>query len=104
MPRGLPVYETHYRPLLWLAGVGELMVGDERVGMAAVAEEEDTPVSRLGVLVAPALVLTWDARLVDAGIGVNAWAGAVVGDLVEDRSDVAATKRVVQQSHGYTSP
>jgi hypothetical protein len=57
------VYETRHRPLLRLVSVGELMRHDERVGAVALADPEDVPLAQLGVLLAPALVLTRDKHL-----------------------------------------
>jgi len=70
-------YETFHRPLLRFVDVGDLMAHDERVGAVAVADEEDAPVAQLGVLLAPAMVLTQDTDLLDAGIGVSEWAKAL---------------------------
>ena len=72
------VYETHHRPLLRLVSVGDLMLHDERVGAVALADPEDVPLAQLGVLLAPALVLTRDKHLLGAGIGVREWADALV--------------------------
>ena len=72
------VYETFHRPLLRLVQVGDLMLNDERVGAVALADAEDVPVAQLGVLLAPSLVLTRDPHLLDAGIGVQQWADALV--------------------------
>lgn len=72
------IYETQYRPLLRLVAVGDLMADDERVRAVALVDEEDVPIAQLGVLLAPSLVLTQDAHLLAAGIGVKAWADALV--------------------------
>jgi hypothetical protein len=79
------VYETRHRPVLRLVSVGNLMLHDERVGAAAVADPEDVPLAQLGVLLAPALVLTRDKHLLGAGIGVREWADALskLKELVE---------------------
>lgn len=71
------VYATRHRPLLRLVSVGELMLHDERVGAVALADPEDVPLVQLGVLLAPALVLTRDKHLLGAGIGVREWADAL---------------------------
>jgi hypothetical protein len=72
------VYETRHRPLLRLVSFGELMLHDDRVGAVALADAEDVPLAQLGVLLAPALVLTRDKHLLGAGIGVREWADALV--------------------------
>ena len=71
-------YETFHRPLLRLVQVGDLMLDDGRVGAVGLADAEDVPVAQLGVLLAPSLVLTRDPHLLDAGIGVEQWADALV--------------------------
>lgn len=71
-------YETYYRPLLRLVDVGALMLNDPRVRSVELVDREDTPVAQLGVLLAPSLVLTWDAHLLDADIGSHDWANALV--------------------------
>lgn len=72
------MYETRHRPLLRLVSVGELMLHDDRVGAVALADREDVPLAQLGVLLAPALVLTRDTHLLSPGIGVREWADALV--------------------------
>jgi hypothetical protein len=72
------VYETRHRPLLRLVSVGDLMLHDERVGAVALDDPEDVPLAQLGVLLAPALVLTRDKHLLGAGLGVREWADALL--------------------------
>ena len=71
-------YETLYRPYLRLVEVGELVLDDPRVAFVAIQDEEDIPVAQLGVLLAPALVLTQDKHLLRSGIGVRQWADGLV--------------------------
>jgi hypothetical protein len=71
-------YETVHRPLLRLVRLGDVMRDDPRVAAVALADDEDVAVAQLGVLLAPALVLTRDPHLLDAGIGVRQWADALV--------------------------
>jgi hypothetical protein len=71
------VYETCHRPVMRLVSVGDLMRHDDRVGAVALADPEDVPLAQLGVLLAPALVLTRDKHLLGAGIGVREWADAL---------------------------
>lgn len=71
-------YETLHRPLLRLVSIGDLMADDARVGAVALADAEDAPLAQLAVLLAPALVLTQDHHLLDAGIGEQAWGDALV--------------------------
>lgn len=50
---------------------------DPRVLAVLAADEEDAAVAQLAVLLAPALLLTKDHHLLDAGLGAARWADAL---------------------------
>jgi hypothetical protein len=79
------VYESLHRPLLRLVSIGDLMADDARVGVVALADEEDMPLAQLAVLLAPSLVLTQDRHLLDAGFGAREWGEclSLMKDLIE---------------------
>jgi hypothetical protein len=88
--RAVETWESVHRPLIRFVDVGDLMLGDPRVGQVALFDEEDVPVAQLGVLLAPSLVLTRDKHLRRAGIGERDWADAllVVQQLAELDGDM----------------
>lgn len=58
LTEAIRAYETVYRPHLTLVRAGSTMLHDTRVREVARADEEDVPAGQLGVLLAPALILT----------------------------------------------
>jgi hypothetical protein len=75
-----------HRPLLHVVELPEITAADDpRVVAVLVADPEDAPVAQLAVLLAPALLLTKDHHLLDAGLGVARWADAlgIVKQVVE---------------------
>jgi hypothetical protein len=90
------VWHRVLRPLVWVVNLPPAGDGDDRrLPAVLAADAEDAPVAQLAVLLAPALLLTKDHHLLDAGLGVAKWADAL--GLVQQ---IAAVDTVTRGSAG----
>lgn len=75
---GYEIWDTVLRPLLSAVELPPITDRDDpRVLAVLDADEEDASVAQLAVILAPALLLTRDRDLLDAGLGVVKWADAL---------------------------
>ncbi len=72
------IWDTVLRPLLTVVDLPAITdVEDLRVLAVLAVDPEDAPVAQLAVMLAPALLLTRDRHLLDAGLGAARWADAL---------------------------
>jgi len=92
------IWNTAVRPLLTVVDLPAITDRDDpRVLAVRAVDNEDAPVAQLAVTLAPALLLTRDHHLVDAGLGVARWADAL--GLVQQ---IAAADSMVNGSAALT--
>jgi hypothetical protein len=72
------IWNTVLRPLLTMVDLWAITdTDDPRVLTVPAVDPEDAPVAQLAVMLAPALLLTRDRHLLDAGLGAAKWADAL---------------------------